>query len=165
MENNQQSPKAYFRMLGIIHLGLVLGVFIFGLVVTFFIADFQHPDTESELANLLIYLVPGLVMAGIIASNVVFKIKLNGLKEINELNARMKGYSEPLIIRYMLLEFPALFTLVAVFLTNTMTYLVYAGLIIVLLGIKRPTLKSAITELELDQQEIAFLENPDSVIV
>jgi len=54
--------------------------------------------------------------------------------------------------------------LVAVFLTNNMTYLVYAGLMIILLGIKRPSMKSAIADLELDQQEIAFLENPDSVI-
>ena len=164
MENIQQSPKSFFRMLSIIHLGLVLGVCLFGLVVTFMIADFQHPDNESELSRLFVYLIPVLVMAGIIASNVMFKIRLNDLKEISGLNARIKGYSLPVIIRYMLLEFPALFALVAVFLTNNMTYLVYAGLMIILLGIKRPTMKSAIAELELDQQEIAFLENPDSVI-
>jgi hypothetical protein len=164
MEQNQQTTKEYFRTFKIIHLGLVMGIVLFGLVVTYFIADFQHPDNESDLAKILVYLVPGLVVGGIVASNVISKIKLNALSENIDLRVKLKGYGEPLIIRYALLEFPALFALVAIFITNNKNYLVYAVLLVVLIIIKRPTIKMAIADLELEQDEIAVVENPDSII-
>jgi hypothetical protein len=164
MVTNQQTTKAYFKTLTIIHLSLVLGIVLFGLVVLFFIADFQHPDYYSELARLFVYLVPGLVLIGIVASNVVSKIRLTALKQSSDLTAKLKGYNEPLIIRYVFIESPALFALVAIFITNDINYLVYAGLLVVLLIFKRPTIRSVIADLELDQQEIAVIEDPDSII-
>ena len=64
----------------------------------------------------------------------------------------------------MLLDGPALFALVAIFITNNTNYMVYAGLMVVLLVLKRPTRKSAVMDLDLDQQEIALLEDPDSIL-
>jgi hypothetical protein len=164
MEQNQQTSKSFFKMLSIIHLFLVLGIVLFGLVVTFIITDFSQPDTESELAKLFVYLVPGMVIAGIVASNLIFVIRLNALKEIGDLTVKLKGYSESIVIRYMLLEFPALFALVAIFTTSNINYLVYAGLLIVLMIIKRPTKKLAIADLKLDQKEISILEDPESIL-
>jgi hypothetical protein len=165
MENSQQTTGSYFKMLSIIHLFLVLGIVLFGVVVTFIITDFQHPDNDSYLAKLFVYLVPGMVITGIVASNMISTFKLNALNENNDFNLKMKGYSEVLIIRYMLLEFPSLFALVVVFMTSNMIYLMYAGLLVVLLIIKRPTKKLAIADMQLNQQEIAVLENPDSIIM
>jgi energy-coupling factor transporter transmembrane protein EcfT len=164
MEIHQQTTKSYFKMLSIIHLFLVLGIVLFGLVVIFIITDFQHPDNDSGLAKLFVYLVPGMVIAGIVASNMISTFRLNALKENNDLNVKLKGYSEVLIIRYMLLEFPSLFALVVIFMTSNMNYLVYAGLLVVLLIIKRPTIKLAIADLKPDQKEISFLEDPNSII-
>jgi len=79
MGNNQNSTKEYFKLISIIHAALVLGVILFGVIICLFIADFQHADTQSALANLFVYLVPGLIMVGIIASNVIFRIRLNTL--------------------------------------------------------------------------------------
>ena len=159
METNQQSTKGYFKLIAFIHLGVVLSVVLFGVVVYYFIADFQHPDTRSELAGLLVYVVPGLVIAGIIASNIVFRLKVNALMGNEDLKARMAGYREALIIRYALLEAPALFALAAIFMTNNSNFMVYAGLMVVLMATKRPTKKAAIADLALDQQEIAALED------
>jgi len=64
-----------------------------------------------------------------------------------------------LIIRYALLEAPALFALAAIFMTNNSNFMVYAGLMVVLMATKRPTKKAAIADLALDQQEIAALED------
>jgi len=165
MENNQQSPKSYFRMLGIIHLGLVLGVLLFGIVVTFFIADFQLPNIQSGFADLFVYLVPGFVMIGIIANNVVFRIKLNAINESADIKTKMAVYRESSIIRYMLIQTPAQIALCAIIVTNNINFLVYAGLMVVLLIIKRPTLRLAISDLNLNQQEKSILENQDSTIL
>lgn len=162
MTNTQQSSKEFFKLTAILHLAMVLGVVLFGVVVYFFIIDFQHPDTQSEVANLLVYLVPGLVIVGILASNIIYRIKLNTVKGSEDLKTKMMGYREALIIRYALLEGPALFALAAIFITNNVNFMVYAGLLVALMVLKRPTLRTAIMDLELDQQEIAILENPDS---
>ena len=164
MEKNQNSSKEYFKLISIIHTGLVLGVILFGAIVCLFIVDFQHVDSQSGLANLFVYLVPGLIMAGIIASNVIFRIKLNNLLNSEELIVKMEVYRRASIIRYAFIQLPALFALMVIFMTSDINYLVYAGLMIILLIIKRPTLKLAISELRLDQKEIALLENPDSKV-
>src|ERR1035437_4250134 len=100
-QTTQQTTKSYFKMLSIIHLFLVLGIVLVGLVVTFIITDFQHPDNDSGLAKLFVYLVPGVVIAGIVASNMISTFKLNALKDSSDLNLKLRGYSEILIIRYM----------------------------------------------------------------
>ena len=164
MENNQQTTKSYFKMLSIIHLFLVLGIVLFGLVITFIITDFQHQDNDSDLTKLFVYLVPGMVIAGIVASNMISTFKLNALNENSDFKVKLKGYSEILIIRYMLLEFPSLFALVVVFMTSNINYLVYTGLLVILLIIKRPTKKLAIADLKPDQKEMSILESPDSVL-
>lgn len=164
MENNQQTTKSYFKMLSIIHLFLVLGIVLFGLVITFIITDFQHQDNDSDLAKLFVYLVPGMVIAGIVASNMISTFKLNALNENSDFKVKLKGYSEILIIRYMLLEFPSIFALVVVFMTSNINYLVYTGLLVILLIIKRPTKKLAIADLKPDQKEMSILESPDSVL-
>ena len=73
-------------------------------------------------------------------------------------------YREALIIRYALLEGPGIFALVSVFLTNNSEYLIYAAAMLIFILIKKPSIKSAINELELDQTEISKIENPDYVI-
>jgi hypothetical protein len=164
MEQSQQTTKEYFKMLTIIHIGLTMGLVLFGLVISVFIIDFNQIDTKSELAKLFDYLVPGLIVVGIVASNMISKIKINALKVNNDLRSKLRGYTESLIIRYALLEGPGLFALVTIFITNDFNYFIYAGIMVVLLIIKRPTMKSVIAELELDQQEITVLENSDSII-
>jgi hypothetical protein len=165
METNHQTSKEYFKSTSIIHLYLVLGIVLFGLVDYFFIIDFHQVDTQSGLAKLLVYLVPGLVVVGIVASNVIFVIRMNVLKESTDLKLKMMGYRLSLIVRYMLLEGSALFALAAVFMTNNINYIVYAVLLVIMLVLKRPTRKSAITDMQLNQQEIAMLEDPESIIM
>jgi len=143
---------------------MILGVALFGLVICFFVANFQQPDTRSEIAGILAYLVPGLVIAGILSSNIIFRVKLNGVIESEDLKLKMTVYRESLIIRYALLEGPALFALAAIFITNNINFLVYAGLIVVLLVSKRPTKKSAIADLALNQHEISSLDDPATVV-
>jgi len=165
MEINQHSSKEYFKLISIIHLYLVLGIVLFGLVVSLFIIDFRQVDTQSKLAKLFVYLVPGLVIVGIVAGNMIFRTKLNALKENKDLKSKIMGYRESLILCYMVFEAPAMFALVAVFMTNDINFIVYAVLMVIILAIKRPTTKSAIADLQLSQQEVAFLEDPDSIIM
>jgi len=104
-------------------------------------------------------------MIGIIANNVVFRIKLNAINESADIKTKMAVYRESSIIRYMLIQTPAQIALCAIIVTNNINFLVYAGLMVVLLIIKRPTLRLAISDLNLNQQEKSILENQDSTIL
>jgi MFS family permease len=164
METPQQTSKEYFRITSVIHMGLVLGVVIFGLVVSFFIADFQHPDMDSESARIFVYLVPGICILALFAAKLIFGNRLKSLMELDDLKTKMTGYRECLIIRYLFLEGPALFAMVAVFLTGNIIYLIYAGVVLVLFILKRPTLKATVKDLALNQEEVAKLEDPDAIV-
>ncbi len=164
MENIQQTIKEYFKIISIFHFALALGITVFGLVISFLVADFQHPDNESDFAKILVYLVPGLLIVGIVASKMVFSNRLNILKDEMDFKLKLEKYREALIIRYALLEGPGIFALVSVFLTNNSEYLIYAAAMLIFILIKKPSIKSAINELELDQTEISKIENPDYVI-
>jgi len=124
MENNQQSTKEYFKIISFIHLAILLSIVLFGVGFYCFIADFQQPDTQSESAKLLVYIVPGMVIAGIIASNIIFRVKLNALMGNEDLKVKLAVYREALIIRYALLERPALLALAAIFMTNNSNFMV-----------------------------------------
>jgi len=164
MEPNQQTSKKYFKILSVIHFYLVLGIVLFGLIVSFVLSDTAPVDAQSGLAKLFVYLVPGLVIVGIVTSKMIFEIKRNALKENADLKSKLMGYRGSLIIRYMLLEAPALFALVTIYMTNDLSYMVYAVFMIIMLVLKRPTRKSTGKDLQLSQQEIDMLEDSDFII-
>jgi hypothetical protein len=103
-------------------------------------------------------------LIGIFASNIVFKKMLNELQENDALNTKMSNYRSFLIIKYALLEGPALFAIIVTFITGNLFFLLYAGIMVLLLLYSRPKVQSAITDLRLNQQEMAIVEDPDGII-
>ncbi len=163
MENIKQTTKEYFKIISTIHLAMFMGQLILGLLIYFFIIDPDHPDLTSELAQILQFLVPSVAIVGIIASRMIFKKRLIPIKEDAELKIKMEKYREALIIRMALLEGSALFSMVAVFITNNVNYLIYACCLVVYFIYNKPTLTSAISNLELNQMEISKLEDPETL--
>ena len=76
----------------------------------------------------------------------------------------MTNYRGVIIVRYAFLEGPAFFAFVSALLTGNLIFLAFAGLVIIFMIYWRPTKSSVISDLELNQQEISIIENPDSII-
>lgn len=164
METTQTTSKIYFQMHALIHFFLILGVILLGLIVSVFIADFQHIDQESDLAKLFEYLLPALTGGGIIVCRIVCQFKLNSIKKQSDLRQKLNEYGSAMIIRCALLEVPAVIAIAAVFATSNPIYFIYCGFMILIMIARRPTLKLTISDLNLGRQEISILEDPDSII-
>jgi hypothetical protein len=164
METTQTTSKLYFQMHSIIYSFLILGIVLLGLIVSVFIADFQHIDRQSDLAKLLEYLLPLLTAVGIITCKMVCTFKLNSIKKQSDLKLKLTEYGSTMIIRCALLEVPALVAIVAVFVTSNPDYFIYCGVMILIMIARRPTLKLAVSDLDLGPQEISILKDPDSII-
>jgi len=78
---------------------------------------------------------------------------------------KMTVYREILVARLAFFISPVFLSFAAVTRTNNINFLMYAGLIAILLLIKRPSMKSAISILGLNETEILILQDPDSIIV
>lgn len=164
MGTTEQTSKEYFKTLSILHLALTIGVLFFGLIVSFLILTGTMSNDRTDLDSILMYFIPILILGGLLAGNRIYKNKLVGLKESNDLKAKMTNYRSILINRYAFLEGPAFFALVAVMLTSNLFYLVFAGIMVIFMIYWRPTRNSVIADLGLNQQEISIIENPDSII-
>ena len=164
METNGQTSKEYFRTLSIIHLALVIGLVLFGPIVSYLILSNTMLNKTADLNKTFIYIVPIFILGGLFGSNWNYKNKLSELKEENDLKTKMTNYRGIFIIRYAFLEGPAFFAFVAVLLTSNLLFLAFAGLMIIFMIYWRPTKNSVIADLELNPQEIATIENPDSII-
>lgn len=163
METTKQTSNEYFKALSIVHLVLTIGLVFMGLI-GFYLIFSGKVSNMTDLNGVFLYIVPIFILGGLFGSNWIYKNKLNGLKEENDLKTKMTNYRGILILRYAFLEGPAFFAFVSALLTNNLLFLAFAALMIIFMIYWRPTKSSVIVDLELSQREIAIVENPDSII-
>lgn len=164
METTKQTTQEYFKTLLILHLALSMGPVFFGLITTFLILGGVISNDATDLNTIFLYLIPIITISGLLSSIWVYKMKLRGLKEEKDFKTKMTNYRSALIIRYALLEGAAFFAILAVILTCDLLFLAFAGLMIILLILWRPTKKLVISDLKLNMLEKAFIEDPESII-
>jgi hypothetical protein len=164
MTSDKLNSKAYFKALSILHLAMVAGVVFFGLIVALLVAINTITSINSTFTNFFYYVVPVLTILGLIASNIVFKNRLKQTRDNYELRTRMTNYRGALIIKYALLEGPAIFAIIASLITGTISFLAYAGLMVVLMLYARPGIQKTFNDLVLDEKDKVILEDPNGVI-
>lgn len=168
MDSNKLTSRNYFKALSILNLALVGGVVLFGLLISILILTTNASDNSKGFSGIFNYMVPAFAAIGIIAGNNLFKKTLNQSGENLDLdlnlNSKMTNYRGALIIKYALLEGPALFAIIAAFVSHQIYLMAYAGLLVLILLYSRPNVKSTIADLKLDQQESSIIENPEGVV-
>ncbi|MFN4852981.1 MAG: hypothetical protein ACK5JC_01030 [Bacteroidota bacterium] len=164
METTKQTSQEYFKILSKLHLAMIIGVFFMGLIVAFLITSGTMSNDMGDLNETFLYIVSIAVLGGLYASNWIYKYKLRGLKEENDLKTKMTNYRGIFIHRYTFIVGPAYFSIFAVLLTSNLLLLVFTGISLLFMIYWKPTKTSIINDLELNQQEISIIENPDSII-
>ena len=164
METVKQTSKEYLKTLSILHLALTVSPVIFGLVGFYLISIGSILIDSAVLDMVFTYIVPVFIVGGVFGSNWIYKNKLNQLKEENDFNLKMSSFRGALILRYALLEGPALFSVVVAMITSNPLFLVFTGIMVGFMFYWKPTKDTVIADLQLSQQEIIILENPDAII-
>ncbi len=144
------SQDNFARTLSIIHSSLLLGLVIFAGFVFWHNPNFT-PDMNSN--DIFIYLVPLTAVAGYFGSNYVFQNSIQTIDGKDGLQDKLNGYQVASILKYMLIEGPAILALFAYYLNSNALHLVVACCLIIYLFSLRPTKKKIIDDLKLSVKQ------------
>ena len=158
------TSKDYMKSLSMLNLALIMGLVIFSMIVSFLILTKSVPMNDVYLYNVLKYLVPILSFGGLLAGNAVFKSRLNAISENSALIQKLNEYRAALIIRYALLEGPAIFSVISAFITTNINFLLFTGMLAAMMFYFRPRIQSIVNDLDLNEQERILLEDSTSVL-
>ena len=150
-QNTVQSPAKTLKTLTIIHLALLAGMVLFAGVVYSITPNpvLNFKDTDEHF----LILVPFMAITGIAASVFVSKQQIAKAKEGETLNAKIAGYLSASIIKFALLEGPALFGIVGFLLTTNLLYLLISIVIMLYFLSQRPVKQNVIDQLGLSYEE------------
>lgn len=149
-----QTPSLILKQITIIHLALIAGQVLFGIVV-FAIAK-QQPHSPKNDA--LIYVMPAMAVGCFLASMLLPKNMISTIKSDQPLLAKLKLYQAAFIIRMALLEGPSLFGIVCFLLTNNIVFISISAALVLYAMYQRPTRQKIEDDLNLGYEEKAELD-------
>ena len=135
------NPKTFFKTITIIHLALVAGQLLFG-IMAYFLTNGKNVVTKLS-GDVFFYIAPLLAVAGVIAGSYLFKQKLNSLTDAISLKEKLTIWQTAFIIRCAMAEGPSLFGIAVYLITGNLFYLFISGLIIlyfISIGPKKETI-------------------------
>lgn len=145
------TPNSYTKTLSIIHLGLLAGPFILGVVAYL---QTENPFLDyTNTEDVFIYVVPIFALSGIFVGNLLFKQMMTSAMKTDGLRTKLARFQTASLIKYALIEGPALLGAVAFLNTGNLTYLYIAGVLILFLYLLRPTKEKIELGLQLKGEE------------
>jgi F0F1-type ATP synthase membrane subunit c/vacuolar-type H+-ATPase subunit K len=137
------------KMLGLIHVAMMAGIFIFALVITLMDVFREGPPPIPESFPVMQILVPVYGLMMIISGNLVYKKLISSIPTEVSIQEKMMKYRAFSLVQYAMLESAALFSLVVFFLTKDLLSFVVAGVILLAFFFSRPSTDKCITDLRL----------------
>jgi len=162
MTSKPQTSREYFQGLNILFIGLLIsqiGFFLAALVLA-------KPETteRSYLVEMLNILVPVLAIGATSGSSYYFNIELENLKYLQPLKEKMIGYLDATLIKFVILEVPALLAIISYFMTLNHFFLGTAFFMAIVLSFHKPSKSKTIMDLDLDKKERKQVEDPDEIV-
>jgi len=113
MQDNIPSitPKSFLRTFTLIHISLVAGVIIPGLMM--FLQIQNQIFSLSYSGDVMFFVVPFMGIAGILVGNYLYGNNIKRLASKTTLMEKLNGFQSASIIKYALIEGPALLGIVA----------------------------------------------------
>lgn len=164
MTKQPVTSKSYFTALLLIHAALLFGQIL--PILVFYFLNKEKPAVTGIAATgqMWVYIVGAITIGSILVSSQIFGTQLQKVRGMTNLQEKLAAYRSALIVRYALLEVPSLIAAVGYFLTNNLLLLLFASMTLILFLMYRPSKERAVSDLELDMEETALLNNPDAVV-
>ncbi|WP_186757154.1 hypothetical protein [Echinicola salinicaeni] len=141
---------------------LLITQFVFFTAAYFLTEKTEQMDATFHL--FLKFLIPSLVLASIFGSNIYFKKQLSKLKQDNSLKDKLTDYITALVVKYALLEVPAIIAIVAYFISADWLFLGLAGTMIIIFLLHKPSQSKTISELSLNPEEKRKVLDPKAMV-
>lgn len=142
--------KKKLKTLIILHTALCVSLMLFGIFAYYQNGDFT---ARMDQQNSFIYIVPLAAITGYFLSQLLFKKRMKSVLKEEKLSSKLKTYQVALLLKYALLEAPAILALLAYYWSGNALHLVIAIALIVYLFVQRPTMDKIKKELPLSYEE------------
>ncbi|MFC7358417.1 hypothetical protein ACFQO1_12015 [Jejudonia soesokkakensis] len=157
----QNSPpttaKGFVQLLSVIHL-VFFGIVLAFAVFAFFFSENVGLELE-EVNGFFIIGIPVLLIGSIVLGNFLFKKILAQAHDKIALKEKLQIYQISTFIRYVLVEGPALFALMALILTGNLVYLLLASICLVYLYYLKPGKEKIKQDLQLSGEALRKFTN------
>ncbi|MEO5944932.1 MAG: hypothetical protein ABIP30_09230 [Ferruginibacter sp.] len=146
-----EQSNGNIKALKILHSALMMGVVMFG-AIAFFLVYANHTSPVTGLDKPLQVIALILCAAGMYFSNKLFKQQIETIKQSGDsVKEKINKFRAACIMQWALLEGPALFTVIALFLTCNYAFLILAGIMICALYIAGPSKQRIMQHLHLNE--------------
>lgn len=143
--------KEQFKTLQIIFLGMLIGQLIFAVVANFIMTSGAITDT-----GVLIYLVPMVMIAGILGGNYIFKENLKKvIAQKPDADKKFKEYRKNSIIRWGIMEFGNVLAIIAAIIEANSFYFALFGIGLLFFATTRPNAADFMQQMELSAKDIS----------
>lgn len=139
-------PKSFIKTIGIIHMLLCAGI---GLFTGFVILQNGSFKVASDHSSPFIYIVPLIAIAGYFGSKFIYMNLIQNLPKEEDLSKKLQRYQIANIIKYALIEGPALLALGMYYVEENALYLVIAICLLIYLIVQKPSFEKLKNELKL----------------
>ena len=156
-----QSATRYFRTLGLLHRALCTGVATFAGIAVLLKYVLHSPATAPELQPVLLPVAIVTAIAGIAASRLLYKKRLDAIRGMTGLPPKADAYRAAQILRWALLEAATLFGIVGMLITMQPLFLAIAVVPFGLMVASRPTRAQGLEDMQLSLEEQAAWNGPD----
>jgi len=141
------TPRKFLQRLRLIHLAMFSAPFGMGL---FFFWQTEVVTVKGQALNdVFVYVLPLFALLGYFASKIVYQRLLAGFKTKRTLNEKLSGFLIASVIRYALLEGPALLNILWFSFTGNLLFLTIGGVLLLFLLLLRPTTDKVVEDLNL----------------
>lgn len=154
--NQQQTPKNYLKTISILHIALVAGPLLLG---TFFYLQTDVSTTSED--DMMIYIFPLLGVAGIFVGQFLFKQLTSKLKKDATLSSKLATYQTASLVRWALVEGPALLNFVWFGNTSNSLFLAIGATLLIYLFLLRPTKTKIQNDLKLQGPQLTQFTKTD----
>jgi len=146
--------RSYFQTLNILFFGLVMGPAMLAIVAMVLIQTGSFTPLPNEMLGIVFgTAVPAVGIGAFYASKILFEKRMPAVIALPTLEEKLEGYRTELILKYALLESPAIFAFLAYLLTGTMLFFAIGAAMLAFMLMVRPTRDSAVMHLALGGEE------------
>ncbi|PWL37833.1 hypothetical protein DKG77_13770 [Flagellimonas aquimarina] len=150
-QKHSLTPNGFIKTLSLLHLGLISSPVVLSGIIYF-----QTQSTSFDLSNtddIYLMIVPIVSVICLFLGDFIFKHSVKNIPKTINLKQKLARFQTASIIKYALVEAPALFGVVAFMITENMAYLIVSLVLIFYFFMLKPTKEKIEKALGLNQEE------------
>lgn len=165
VSKTQMTSKEFFNSLNILHLALIVGVLMF-MIVAIYLNFSETKVVESDDSFSFTLQVTALVLtvSSLTLGSFITKKRLTDAQKIESFTEKIGMYRGIMVLKYALIEGPALACTVFYLITGDFIFLALGLIMLFLFVLNRPTKEKAILDLDLKGEERERIYQDDEII-